>query len=125
MRRLLPLVVFWHCGCPGLGTGVSDADLPDVPTWVDDVGPLLELRCVGCHSEPPAGGAPDSFRLDLYEGDGDDLGALDMLDRIEARAVEQDPGPMPPTGALAEAEVALLARWIEVGAPETQEEASP
>ena len=40
---------------------------PDKPTWVDDVQPVRMANCVRCHGSPAAGGAPSTFRLDLYE----------------------------------------------------------
>jgi hypothetical protein len=41
-------------------------DPGEVTTW-DQVQPLLASNCVRCHGAPSIDGAPDTFRLDVYE----------------------------------------------------------
>jgi hypothetical protein len=43
-------------------------DVPDVPTWTEDVRPILLANCSRCHSPPQINDAPTYLRLDDYEG---------------------------------------------------------
>lgn len=110
---LLPLA-----GCPGFGSGGPPGGLEEAvehPTYVDDVKPILDANCIQCHTSPPNEGAPSTFRLDVYETEGDVLGAGDKADRIAART---ESGTMPKGGPpLPQAEVDTLAAWSDDGAP--------
>ena len=116
MRALL--MPFALTGCMGFGNEVPGTN-GDLPTWESGIEEMLAVNCVVCHTEPSRSGAPDYFRLDSYESEGDDLGAIDILDKIQQRAVDRDPAPMPPGVGLPDAERDLLARWIALGGPET------
>ena len=113
-------------GCPGFGDKTLEelVGMPQqTPTWDDDIQQLLSNRCAVCHTSPPVGGAPDSFRLDKYatdELDGMLPGALDMRDRIVARAVDKNPGPMPPSDDLSDQERLLIDLWVMAGAPKSR-----
>lgn len=41
--------------------------VPQKATWAEDVKPILAAKCVHCHGYPAIQGAPDSFRLDVYD----------------------------------------------------------
>lgn len=76
-------------------------------------------QCGDCHGEPAKNGAPDTFRLDIYdssENDGND-GAFERRDRIEVRALNQKTMPPPSRTALSSADQALLQEWLDNGAP--------
>ena len=118
-------------------------DIPDEPSWAEDVRPILIANCASCHSFPPVRGAPGpsesrpGFRLDVYEDTtldegteylGVDLGgqvipgAASVVDRIIARAVEAETMP-PPLAAgsgklrpLSSRQQEILLRWHEQGA---------
>lgn len=115
---VLLLSVLPLCGCPGFGDQVA-ANIPASPTWEDDVRFILEDgRCTSCHAATPNQGAPATFRLDSYAGDDAMEGAFEKRDRILQRAVEE--GSMPPTGGGLDAtQAGTVARWVEIGAPET------
>lgn len=73
------------------GDGVSE------PEW-NDVSPILAANCVRCHGVPAIGGAPDTFRLDVWgdttTADGVRVfGAGTMSEFIAARTAT---GEMPP-----------------------------
>lgn len=107
--------------CPGFGaktTGTGSTEVPENPTYVDHAGPVLDTYCAPCHTSPPGGGAPDYFRLDQYDGDGDVDGAFAMASRVEARATGDSP-TMPPSYATQPSDVdrAILAGWVADGAP--------
>jgi hypothetical protein len=125
-----------------LALGGCGADVPDEPTWAEDVRPILLANCASCHSFPPIRSAPgpsssqDGLRLDVYEDTvldegsqylGNDVsgrtipGAASMAERIIARAVELE--TMPPAFAgssssrpLSSRQQEILLRWYEQGA---------
>lgn len=115
--RLVPILLPL-AGCPGFGTGSPPGTLGEAvefPTYVDDVKAILDAKCIRCHGEERKSGAPTSFRLDIYETEGDVLGAGDKADRIVART---EAGTMPLGGPpLEEAEVETLQAWLDQGAP--------
>jgi hypothetical protein len=118
-----------------------DPEVPDEPTWAEDVRPILMANCASCHSFPPIRSAPgptsigDGLRLDVYEDTildegtqfrGTDVsgravpGAASVADRIVARAVELETMPPPLTGGkkrpLSSRQQEILLRWYEQGA---------
>jgi len=110
-------------GLPGLSDG-GEVDAGPVPTWCEDVQPLLAASCVSsCHGEDRSGSNDSPFRLDYYAPDAGDAGELpgaqSKAERIRQRAaISRD---MPPSGSdvpfPTEEERALLARWAAGGAP--------
>ena len=100
---------------------VSDAgsvDAGPVPTWCQDVRPILAASCVSsCHGSDTSGSKRTDFRLDMYEASGGVLGARDMAGRIKVRAVNEQ--SMPPAGnpAPSAGERDVLSRWIAGGTP--------
>ncbi|QSQ15139.1 hypothetical protein [Myxococcus landrumensis] len=108
-------------GLPGT-PDAGDGDAGPVPTYCDDIQPILAASCVStCHGADTSGSQQTTFRLDYYEApDAGGLpGAFAKAARIRARtSVFQD---MPPTGSAVTpptaAQRALVARWVEGGAP--------
>jgi len=89
-----------------------------IVTYENVGAPMMLTWCVPCHSshlaEDQRQEATLSVNFDTYEG------VTAQLDRIYARAVEavEDGGsPMPPGGGPSSTDLALLAEWIECGAP--------
>jgi len=120
----LPLVglalVVALTACDGFGQQQPPAVIVDPttdPTWVDHIAPLMDAYCNTCHAVPAARGVPEDFRLDVFE-DTDILGAAtmaqDSLDTMEGTG-----RPMPPRDEpqMADSEIALFARWVEIGTP--------
>ena len=68
--------------------GACSPSVPAEPTWLDDVRPILAANCIRCHSPPYIGGAPVSFRLDIY---GDDRFLVPYPDA----GPRPDAGPLP------------------------------
>ncbi|MCK8503772.1 hypothetical protein M0222_39045 [Myxococcus fulvus] len=96
-------------------------DAGPVPTYCDDVQPILAASCVStCHGADTSGSGQSSFRLDYYEPTGNGVpGARAKALRIRVRT--SDLKDMPPSGSgvtqpTAE-ERALVARWVAGGAP--------
>lgn len=114
-------------GCPGFGSStLEELEMPEeIPTWEEDVGPLLAANCAVCHTLPPSCGAPEGFRLDKYrmdERDGAVLGAFEKRMLILQRAVDAVPAPMPPEGLLPPEDRALIEAWVMAGAPRSRED---
>jgi hypothetical protein len=118
-----------------------DPEVPDEPTWAEDVRPILMANCASCHSFPPIRSAPgptsigDGLRLDVYEDTildegtefrGTDVsgrtvpGAASVADRIVARAIDLETMPPPLVGSkrrpLSSRQQEILLRWYEQGA---------
>jgi hypothetical protein len=86
---------------------------PSDPTWVDDVRPILAANCVRCHNAPATGGAPDSFRLDVYEDVTTDAGRVvrGAASMAEFIFVRTDAQTMPPRFPLDQRQRDILANW--------------
>lgn len=96
----------------------------EMPTWHEDVKPIVEARCATCHS--PGGIAP--FALTTYDD------AYTFRAEIAATTATHT---MPPFLAarccteyfadwsLGDAEIATLDRWVAAGAPEGDPAAAP
>ncbi|MCY1079141.1 hypothetical protein [Archangium lansingense] len=100
-------------------TDAGTSDAGPVPTWCQDVRPILTASCVAsCHGADTSGSKRSDFRLDMYEASSGVLGARDMAARIRARAVVEPPS-MPPPGnpAPSASEREILSRWIAGGTP--------
>ena len=110
---LVPLAL--TLGCSSFAVPDSET-VPDTPTWENSVQQVFANHCVVCHGEHPNRGAPDYFRLDVYESTGDRTGAADMA---AAAYYQVAGGAMPPgIGAqLGPNDTEILKRWMENGAP--------
>lgn len=114
----LSMTVPFALACPGLGDGEGGL-VPDEPTFVDHVQPILVDRCTECHAP---GGSQENLGFDLgsYGTISTGLtGAFDMRCLIRSRAIEGTPSFMPPTGPIPSVERQTLDRWVDQGARET------
>ena len=117
----------------GLPIRVDPADLPWKPlpdriAFTDVVGPILNDRCVGCHSGEKAKGG---LRLDRFDevmkgGNGGAAVVASQPDKsLMLRYIdlpEDDEKHMPPKGKtqLSDDERAILGWWVQAGAPENE-----
>jgi hypothetical protein len=115
----------------------AEAPVPDKPTWTDDVKPILQGNCFGCHG---AGANPEEerFRWDVFNFDLDPKyaelgfpatffrspsspGQLSMiLGRVTAADVPLTPMviarmPPPPAIRLSAREIEVLQKWSDTG----------
>ncbi len=90
---------------------------PVPTTWHKNVGPLIQQKCGGCHTE----GGIASFALQTYEQ------AHAQREAIKASVQSGHMPPWPPSKecaqyqddrSLGSEEVALIARWVDAGGPE-------
>lgn len=101
----------------GEGGSSAEGGATATPTWWRDVLPLMQTRCVQCHT---AGGI-GPFPLDTYERAS---GTADLI--VAETAAGTMPPWMPADGCrslqgsqrLTDAEKAMLAAWSSAGAPE-------
>ncbi len=116
--RILAVLLLAAVGCPGFGSPLEE--IVEAPSWDDDVAEIMAAKCAVCHTDPPVGGAPMGFRFDKYTtediDDGGLLGAFEMRERIDARAVVA--GTMPPAAVkpLTGEERLIIDEWISTGA---------
>ena len=88
------------------------------------VRPLMAANCLACHSEASQV-AMGGLRLDscknILAGGGRGPAVIpgDVSDSLLIRAVRRSDEAlaMPPTGALSGSDLAILERWVEIGAP--------
>jgi hypothetical protein len=107
-RHLALLVLVAGCG----------ADVPDKPTWLGDVQPILRANCARCHGADPAEDKLATYRLDRsVELDVDTKDAFDYSSDIVDRAVHHMAPAMPPDYLLSDRQQDILARWQANGAP--------
>ncbi len=116
-------------------------EVPDAPSFQEDVLPIFAASCVRCHGVPIIGGAPPEFRLDSFEntvvtdglpgagtcgGEPDDPAAETVICGSRTYALligsrlRNEARPMPPRFPLEEFQIQTLARWVKApqrGAP--------
>ena len=96
-------------------------EVPENPTWLQDVRPIVLGNCVRCHTPPPIEGAPDNVRFDKYEDeDRDGSGSADMYgagSEAMIMAVRVEAEEMPPEFPLLPRQIDVIAAWAEAGAP--------
>jgi hypothetical protein len=102
-----------------LAASGCEAAAPAEPTWAQDVKPILVANCAPCHLVPSQGGAPSSFRLDVYgpsltDDDRVIHGADTMAPFIAARVLDES---MPPRAALSERQKQVLETWADLVGP--------
>ena len=103
----------------GCRFGIADIpQVPDNPTWENDVTFIMEDHCVLCHGSPAARGAPGHFRLDVYDDVGGAMGAKTMAGSIVMETMKDS---MPPSAAwgdgLGPNAKATLKKWFDNDAP--------
>jgi hypothetical protein len=94
------------------------ADVPDKPTWLGDVQPIVRANCARCHGADPTEEKLSRYRIDRsVAGDTATLDAFDKAGDIVAHAVDHEAPVMPPDYLLTERQQEILARWAAAGAP--------
>lgn len=91
----------------------SCADVPDTPSFQQDVAPIFQANCMRCHGYPQIGGAPEFLRLTYASFPGLPPGAAESAMTIRERVVARE---MPPRLALTDDQIAIIERWVEQGA---------
>lgn len=102
--------------------GSLDPDGPSTPAGSDipcEVAAVLSTYCLGCHGDPPTGGAPVPLvtRDNLLAPSPIEPGAT--LGQRAAVRIQDATRPMPPSGLPAPGpdEVAIVTDWVAAGMP--------
>jgi hypothetical protein len=112
--------VLW--GAVAVSGSEPGSPVSEVEFFEQEVRPILVARCSKCHGGPqPKAG----LRLDSVEGlrKGSDSGPIVIPGRVDESKLiiavrYEDPElQMPPTGKLSSEEIAVLERWVRMGAP--------
>src|SRR5689334_21122906 len=88
--------------------------------FVNQVKPLFQAKCQGCHGPTKVSGLTLENREGLLQGGkrGPAIAPGDPAKSVLVDALEQQGSlKMPPGGKLTDKEVAAVRRWIELGAP--------
>lgn len=116
----MPLLLLALLGCDDKGDGDGD---PTAPTWYQDVLPIVEARCLGCHRE----GGIGPFPMETYDQ------AAPWASAAAAAARAGTMPPWPPSSdcndyvgvrSLTEEELSTLEAWAEAEAPEGDADAA-
>ena len=104
-------------GTNGCGKSVAVDDLPDQPTFANDIAPILQKNCLPCHREQ--GAAP--FSLASY-------GAVKKSAKTIAKVTQKrimPPWPADPSYShfvgekvLSDRDIAIIQKWVKQGAVE-------
>lgn len=107
---------------PSGGSAPTRADANGIEFFETKVRPVLAEQCYACHSGK-SGKAFGGLKLDSTAAlrKGGDRGPLFQADKPAAslllKAVHHDGLKMPPAGKLPAAQLAVLERWVGMGAP--------
>lgn len=117
MRRLaaMGLMALGVSGCPGFGdkTLAEIEGIDEVPTYHQDIAPIMTRYCTACHNDPPVAGAPQPL-ITFSQVQAD-------ADRIRVRCVQL--GDMPPGGGVDDTDKAIIEAWVAGGTPEGEADA--
>lgn len=120
LKRIAGIVALWVASGP-----IADSAEPALPSeqavfFEKEVRPLLAGRCFKCHGDKEQKGG---LRLDhpasiLAGGDsGPALVRGKAEESLLVDAINYQSLEMPPDGKLSDAEIAVLTRWVQLGAP--------
>src|SRR5262245_51707461 len=90
----------------------------EAPSFSREIAPLFQARCLKCHSGPHPKGGFDLTTRDKALAGGDE--GETIVPHAAERSllfIKVHEQLMPPKQPLSAAEVALLQRWIDAGAP--------
>ena len=116
-KYLYIIILLIVIGTNSCGTGVAVDDLPDRPTFANDIAPILQKNCLPCHREQ--GAAP--FSLASYA-------AVKKRAKTIAKVTQKrimPPWPADPTYShfvgekvLSDRDIAIIQKWVKQGAVE-------
>ncbi len=116
------IVVAAHAGPPVVGRPSYPGPSPDkVRFFNTEVLPILKESCFNCHGSGAqlSGGLSMTTHDSLFKGgvSGSALRADKPEDSLLVKAVNYQGREMPPSGKLPPAKIAVLTKWVAMGAP--------
>lgn len=125
ISRLFALAFFACLVVPAVAQDKSDAAKPkEVVTYKDHVAPILRKHCGNCHNPDKA---TSDFDVMTYQtlmaggssGEAIAAGSPDSSRLYKAVAHIEEPFMPPKAAKISDADLAVIKKWIELGAPET------
>lgn len=125
MHKVVTIIVIWLLSAATIFSaqaGATEATPAHIEFFEKNVRPLLVNRCYECHSGKSKS-LKGELRLDGRELAirGGESGAAivpgNADESLLVEAVRWDSLQMPPKGKLPEREIAILVKWVEMGAP--------
>ncbi len=104
--------------------GVGPAKTIAAPTFVADIAPLLSSRCGACHRP----GQPAPFSVDDYEAVRSHARRIEALTKSRVMPPwlpEPGHGEFADARVLGDDEIALIGRWVSLGAPRGEPGGAP
>ena len=134
-RCLATLVVIGAASLPHAtiatdATTTATPGRPDITFFEEQIAPILKRRCFGCHSHE-SGKAKGGLVLDSRQGwekggtEGPAIVPGKPGESLLIEAVRYAGYEMPPDKQLPESEIALLEKWVTMGAPDPRKSAAP
>lgn len=114
-KYLILLLVVALCSCESTTYDElqESETISGTVTYNSHIKPIINANCISCHSE----GGVSGFRpLGTYEQLKEAVLTTNLLDRIQRQNGE--PGQMPQTGRMPQANIDLILQWNEEGLPE-------
>ena len=114
LRITLPLACLLLCGCANNSTEnlIEPAPFVEYVTYIQPIKPIIDSKCIQCHSNPTQFGAP--MPLTTYELVKGAITQRPLLEKISKS--QGDPGLMPQGGPrLPQATIDLFYRWYAQG----------
>ena len=131
---LVAMVLVCHVASGQVGTTGDDVvkttNPSDIEFFEKEIHPLLKQKCYICHSHV-AGKAKGGLVLDSRNGwkygggSGPAIVPGKPEESLLMKAVRYDGYQMPPEGKLSDGEIALLEKWVAMGAPDPRETNQP
>ena len=89
------------------------------------VKPVLKANCLPCHSANPSGGLRFTDRESILKGgvSGPGVNREKPLDSLLLKAIHYDGKQMPPSGKMAQTNIDVLTKWVQLGLPMTEAKA--
>lgn len=120
-----PLGLFWGCLFVMGGLVVNEARPADIDPehakfFEREVRPLLAERCFKCHGDKKqSGGLRLDIRANAFAGgeSGPAVVPGELSESLLIDAINYESYEMPPDGKLAAKDIAILQKWVEIGAP--------
>lgn len=96
------------------------ADDAGVQFFIEKIEPIFAKNCFQCHGNGKVKGGLSLYTRELLIKGGESGAAVDLenaRDSVLLGALNYESYEMPPSGKLPQAEIDLVTRWIEMGAP--------
>ena len=123
MNSRLPILLTLVLGAFSIGAKTSAADEQETAKFFEtEVRPLLANHCFECHGEKKQKGGLRADHIGYLKTGGDTGPALvpgepEKSPMIEAVRYKNKDFQMPPKEKLSDTEIAVLEKWIKLGAP--------